>query len=222
MPRYAIQSDEKILKGALYDAALKEKKECYYYNSINKVVNSAQIEKDQKIEFDWENFAHPESADFGDGHVGFRQLNGFCVALCCAGGDWEAPVFFVLYLDDKNKVRMYIPTLGNSFNKFNKCAFGSEDDDSWVEEHFNNWGLTDPDEIDDAKERFIDHIYDTVNEDAMLADIEGRIAVKGNETVTIPQHYIDSDKERWNFNPTKNMEDTDCDIDYYDERKDNG
>jgi len=50
-----------------------------------------------------------------------------------AGGDWEFPICFVLYWDGK-KMRAYIPSEGNCWNKQEKCAFGSEEDGVDVEE----------------------------------------------------------------------------------------
>lgn len=42
-----------------------------------------------------------------------------------AGGDWEAPVSFILFIDPKDRVRAYIPTDGNIFCKDCRAAYGS-------------------------------------------------------------------------------------------------
>jgi len=50
------------------------------------------------------------------------------VILMNAGGDWEVPVYFIVYLDDKKKIRFYSPKPGNVFNPKNKEAFGNDED----------------------------------------------------------------------------------------------
>lgn len=45
-----------------------------------------------------------------------------------AGGDWEQPVYFICYLDDKKKIRFFSPKPGNTFNPLTKEAFGNDDD----------------------------------------------------------------------------------------------
>jgi hypothetical protein len=42
-----------------------------------------------------------------------------------AGGDWEAPLLYVLYWDGR-ELRGYVPTKGNPFNTDTKTAYGSE------------------------------------------------------------------------------------------------
>lgn len=44
------------------------------------------------------------------------------------GGDWESPIFFVIYWDGK-ELRGYIPTKGNSFDRFRKIALGNDDEE---------------------------------------------------------------------------------------------
>jgi hypothetical protein len=60
--------------------------------------------------------------------LGFHQLdNGLTFLGVQVGGDWESPVFFVLYWDG-SKIRGYIPTLGNPWNRTTKQAFGNDED----------------------------------------------------------------------------------------------
>lgn len=58
----------------------------------------------------------------------FIQLKDYAILLCWGGGDWECPVLFIMYLDDKNKLRAYVPNKGNTFNPEFKSAFGNNDD----------------------------------------------------------------------------------------------
>lgn len=58
----------------------------------------------------------------------FIQLKDYAILFCWGGGDWEYPVLFILYLDDKNRLRAYVPNKGNTFNPKYKAAFGNNDD----------------------------------------------------------------------------------------------
>ena len=88
---------------------------------------NAQIKKDLKIEFDFENFECETSKGYNgaEGITGLRTLsNGLAYVGCSAGGDWEIPVFFIVYWDGQ-KLRAYIPTKGNPFNRTEKQAYGN-------------------------------------------------------------------------------------------------
>ena len=89
------------------------------------------IEGDLKVKFGWENF----DAERVPGHcvaditlMGYHQeANGFTFLGCSAGDDSDYPLFFIVYWDG-TKLRAYIPTEGNLWNKKTKEAFdGSED-----------------------------------------------------------------------------------------------
>lgn len=54
--------------------------------------------------------------------------NGVPVVRMIIGGDWEIPVQAFLYWDGKS-LRGYIPTYGNTFNRYCKSAMGSEGED---------------------------------------------------------------------------------------------
>lgn len=83
-----------------------------------------------------------------------------------AGGDWECPVAFIIYLSNKGELRMYVPRKGNVFNKDTKEAFGNDED---------------ADEAFLAKEGIsYNYFYDHMNElecdeAAMLEDIAARL-----------------------------------------------
>ena len=163
---------------------------------------------DYKVKFDFENFSDPEHAfePFGE-FEGFYQLNDFAIGLCLAGGDWESPVYFAVYIDDNNKLRAYIPTVGNVFNIYTKSAFGSDlytdnDDkmpDNFLYEKHPEFGKSQYDgDNDDSKytteydrwREFIDPEYSDggdYNLYNMLEDIESRICVKGNENSLKPK-----------------------------------
>ena len=80
--------------------------------------NSKVNEDVQKINFDYENV----------GYDGFEILkNNLPVIKGRAGGDWESPVYFIIYHDGK-KFRGYTSENGNTFNPITRTASGSEDE----------------------------------------------------------------------------------------------
>ena len=85
-----------------------------------------QIKKDlSKCNFDMENVAE-EQTDFGPKElIGYHTLNsGLTFRGLCAGGDWEFPVFFIIYWDGQ-KLRGYIPKRGNPWNTDSGYPYGN-------------------------------------------------------------------------------------------------
>lgn len=120
---------------------------------------SRKIDKDLKVEFDFENYDC-----FGESYnsslkkiIGFHTLNnGFSFLGISAGGDWESPVFFILYWDGTS-IRAYIPKDGNTYNEKEMSAYGNNDED--------------PEGFD----------FDC---DKILTDIQNRIIVKNSTSVS--------------------------------------
>lgn len=112
-----------------------EKKVNDFFQHIdeNKCVKSLILDKlgkDIKVSFDWENFEWHKSTDrHSEGElIGYHVLtDGLCIRGCSAGGDWEHPVFFLIYWDGK-KLRAYVPTEGNPWNTSTKQAFGNDEE----------------------------------------------------------------------------------------------
>ena len=122
--------------------------------------NSATYKDVHKINFDFENCG--ETDEFYDEDIAnHRQLkDGTAIIWGYAGGDWELPVQFVLYLDPKNKVRAYVPSDGNVYCHKCKCAIGTC-------------------ECDDQPEEFDDDYYtNNLNLSAMMEDVNNRIEIK--------------------------------------------
>ena len=98
-----------------------------------------------KIKFDCENveckfrgYTHSEEPP-----VGIRTIsNGLTFLGVYAGGDWEHPIFFILYPDGKD-LRGYIPKKGNHWNKKTKEAYGNDEDsdpEDWYDDpELNEW-----------------------------------------------------------------------------------
>jgi len=98
----------------------------------------ALVEKlgdDLKVEFDLENVAY-SAKDFGPkALMGYHtEANGLTYCGFCAGGDWEFPVFFLVYWDGK-KLRGYVPTEGNPWNATTKQAYGNDEDKDGKDAH---------------------------------------------------------------------------------------
>jgi hypothetical protein len=93
---------------------------------------TAQVEKDlKKVKFDSENHeCKPEEAYCGaESIAGFQTLrNGLTYLGCVSGGDWECPLFYIIYWDG-GKLRAYIPTDGNLWNTDTKMAYGNDDEE---------------------------------------------------------------------------------------------
>lgn len=92
-----------------------------------------KLERDFKVQFDLENQCEFKETDFSVADKeGYIQINGTWMYIGWAGGDWENPVYFVLYLSPKGKLRAYIPNEGNCYNKKYMMAYGNNDDDDDV------------------------------------------------------------------------------------------
>lgn len=102
---------------------------------------SVTLKKDlSKVDFDWENYtsatdlmdlAWEEIKDtFGYSRSIMGPHNqmgnkGVSWIGCAAGGDWEEPVFFMLYICN-GALRAWIPRDGNCWNRTTKQAFGND------------------------------------------------------------------------------------------------
>ena len=88
---------------------------------------SEDLDKSE-IEFDTENITgDPEEAFNMPGFAfGTDSLpKGTPVWWFGAGGDWEMPVAFCLYLGDDGKIHAYVPKDGNCYNKVKNMAYGN-------------------------------------------------------------------------------------------------
>jgi hypothetical protein len=79
------------------------------------------IDKDFKsIDFDWENCEEDDSVSVSNCFPDGTQF-----IWCYAGGDWEDPIEFIFYLDNRDRVRAFIPKDGNVFCPKCNHAYGS-------------------------------------------------------------------------------------------------
>lgn len=113
------------------ESELKDKIEQTFGGNMSQIVDG--LRSDIKVEFDLENY----------NFEGYKTLsNGLTYLGCSAGGDWEYPVFFIVYWDGK-KLRAYVPTEGNPWNTKTKQAYGNDEDADGINAH-KRW----PDKFD--------------------------------------------------------------------------
>lgn len=145
------------------------------------------IKKDFKgIKFDWENYDI-----VGD----VRTTKGIPYQLFNAHGDWEIPVYFMIYYDGK-KIRVYVPTVGNTWRQDLKQALGNvykaqrdiKSDDEYVYDELLKDKLID--KQDNVPGGIAEHIV--ADKDLMIKDFSNRLEVKKKST----NERFDSETER--------------------------
>jgi len=121
-------------------------------DAINPYKLKELLAKDLKVEFDTENFEY-EKDHFNvqlEGITGPVTLeNGLTFVGFTAGGDWEHPVYFIVYWDGK-KLRGYIPKEGNPWNTSTKQAYGNDEeaDTKNMQKRYPDSNCTDPSDCD--------------------------------------------------------------------------
>jgi hypothetical protein len=166
MSRFAAPCSIEDLKKYIFDAAKKYDKvtrDDFEVGDLGCEFSEILHKNDlDKVSFDWENFEYTEQTrEFHSREntfMGYHTLsNGFSFLGCYAGGDWETPIYLIIYYSG-TELRGYIPSKGNTYNLKTKKTYGHEDGDSGSSE--------------DAPEPDFK---------LMLEDIQKRIIVKGNE-----------------------------------------
>lgn len=154
------------------------------------------IRKDwSKINFNLENIIDDDNEICP--YVGFHTLDtGLTFLGLECGGDWEWPVFAIIYHDGK-KLRGYVPSKGNAYHRETKSAYGS---------HIEEFG----DEDDPYEDQEV--IIATIDNAAMLEDIRNRITV--TETVKLPVYPSPADISQEEFSQKLRHEISE-DITYY-------
>lgn len=141
-------------------------------NRVEVRIVKKKLAKDLKVEFDTENVA-TNARDFGpEGLMGIVSLgNGLTFWGMCAGGDWEHPVFWIVYWDGR-RLRAYVPKEGNPWNTDTKQAYGN-DGVKDVKNAKKRW----PEECQDLTEDNVDGWFD-FDSGKILNDILSRIQPK--------------------------------------------
>lgn len=88
-----------------------------------------KVENDisNKVSFDVENENIEPYSDVWKDLLGYRKWGDLVFLGGMSGGDWEQPVFWIIYYDGKD-LRGYVPKDGNIWNHVTKEAFGNDDD----------------------------------------------------------------------------------------------
>lgn len=123
------------------------------------------VKKDwAKVDFSLENIIVDDPDPYR--YVGFHTLDtGLTFLGLMCGGDWEFPVFAIIYHDGK-KFRGYVPNRGNAFHHDVKAAYGSHPDDPGEDFEY-------------------DEILEKIDNDAILDDIRNRIMVTDSQVKTV-------------------------------------
>ena len=107
---------------------------------VHTVVYKSRVFTDlAEVNVDFENLESFDSEDAYNHLPGLENLDGyemvgegdsaFPVLWCAAGGDWELPLVFVIYIGQNGELRGYIPEDGNCYNKEDKAAYGNNEGD---------------------------------------------------------------------------------------------
>ena len=164
----------------------------HYDNIIPRNFNGQTPNPDYNgIVFDLENVMSPKDIAW-DIKNPVRQIGDYAVAMCAGGGDWEGQVYFAVYIGEDDKLHLYIPTEGNTYNPISMTAFGSEFDGEHVEDmrKFGEENGFDIDEyngfspFDAASEWMPEAMIDLINanstpdEKKMFKNIEENVVVR--------------------------------------------
>ncbi|MNM47666.1 hypothetical protein D3C81_586380 [compost metagenome] len=125
-------NDEKLMevvRSEIERAKNRYKRELEEYEELSNVKDIKEIVyhliygiiPEFEIEFDLENV----ELDEDDDNLGVQTIGDFNYIGIIAGGDWENPVFFILFIDETGKIAGYVPEDGNIYNKKLKSAFGN-------------------------------------------------------------------------------------------------
>ena len=136
---------------------------------------------DFEVSFSCDTFYYKEDPSDGEGpcFLGIKTLsNGLTCWGMVAGGDWESPVFFIVYFDG-DRLRVYIPTLGNPWNTNTKRAYGNDKEADWEDANDRIWPeLKGKSENDGSVAELVDF-----SEKAIKQDILSRFELKAPSVV---------------------------------------
>lgn len=137
MPRYFERITKEELKTKI-EAALASVRYGRGSDGHNIPFMTEQVNKDlfSKCEFDIENVYGYKEEDASWSTI--RDItefhtweNGLTTLGVLAGGDWESPVYFIIYWDGQ-QLRGYLPKKGNPYNHKMKQAFGNHTEEDRI------------------------------------------------------------------------------------------
>ena len=144
------------------------------FEDMHVILSDSRIAADlSRVKFDMEDciYTQEEAGEIDTIYskiVGPTSIEEIPVVGILAGGDWEYPVFFVIYWSGKY-LRAYIPKDGNPWNRKNKCAFGNDksSDIKNLKEQMKECLIEE--EIDD--DDYMDQVENVLNVDKIIDDI---------------------------------------------------
>lgn len=175
--RYTEAEFRKLVVGGAFGALLTDERILSGQLQRDHPVMKKALKDLEKITFDFENIESSKTGSaitsVGPDAIAFAGINtlpnGLTYCGMIAGGDWETPVYFIIYHDGKD-FRGYVPEVGNTFNPKTRSAYGNEEFDD--------------DDLDEAE---IETLEETIEKErelvrldlpAMLANIQDRIKEK--------------------------------------------
>ena len=110
------------------------------YDDLSDAVYGTDVEDDlSRVRFDLENLERFGTEDSYTHFPGLSDMEGyemlgeggsaFPVLWCAAGGDWEMPLVFIIYVGEDGKLHGYVPDDGNAYNHDKNAAYGNHDGD---------------------------------------------------------------------------------------------
>ena len=88
--------------------------------------------RDSHIKFSTENYTEAESSSDEDGQFrtpGFKAGYDITCSIpfrwVAAGGDWEKPVVFIVFINQHDELDVYVPKDGNVYDKDKNAAYGN-------------------------------------------------------------------------------------------------
>ena len=103
-----------------------------YENPADDDISSVNFDTENMERFGTEySYNHLPGLENLDGYemLGEKGDSAFPVLWVAAGGDWELPLVFVLYIGEDVKLHGYVPEDGNAYNHEKKAAYGNNDGD---------------------------------------------------------------------------------------------
>ena len=109
--------------GGVYEVA--------YSNSVSRDLSMVNFDLENLERFGTEDsYNHLPGLENLDGYVMLGEGdNAFPILWCAAGGDWELPLVFVLFIGEDDELHAYVPDEGNAYNHEKKAAYGNNEGD---------------------------------------------------------------------------------------------
>lgn len=135
----------------------------------------------KRVSFDFENYEYTHGSYIGQFRnlLGPRYFGKVPAVGCAAGGDWEYPVFFIVYVDnDGVTLRSYIPKNGNTWNYDTDSAFGNDEkaDSDFLVRWVNDKSLNISPKV--IEQNPTDNAEMMFNEDEIIKDIEDNVRIE--------------------------------------------